>query len=58
MTVSALGVTLIIRGYVQPRWALVLLAAGFAGGVCLLAAGMMELRARRAGGFAPEGVAG
>jgi hypothetical protein len=58
MTVSALGVTLMIRGYVPPRWALVLLAAGFAGGVCLLAAGMMELRARRAAGFAREGVAG
>jgi hypothetical protein len=58
MTASALGVTLTLRGYVPPRWALGLLAAGFAGGVCLLAAGVMELRARRAGGFARGGAAG
>lgn len=58
MPVRAVGVTLVIRGYVEPRWALGLLAAGFAGGVCLLAAGMMELRARRAAGFARGGAAG
>ncbi len=58
MAASGLGVTLVIRGYVQPRWALALLAAGVAGGVCLAAALAMEMRARRAEHFAQGGAAG
>lgn len=46
MALSGLGVTMVIRGYLQPRWALPLLATGLAGGLCLMAALAMELRAR------------
>jgi hypothetical protein len=48
MALSGLGMTMVIRGYVTPRWALVFMATGLAGGLCLVAGLVMELRARRA----------
>jgi len=56
LTVSGLCVVLATRGYFPGRWVPACLAAGLAGGVCLLAAMVMEMRGRRT--VAREPVAG
>ncbi|HEX8829891.1 MAG TPA: hypothetical protein VF705_01940, partial [Longimicrobium sp.] len=47
MALSGIVVTLTIRRYVPPGWALAGMATGLLGGVCLLVALAMELRARK-----------
>ena len=56
MAAGGAGVTLVIRGFVEPRWALAGVALGAAGVLCLVATLVGELRARRA--VAPGAVAG
>jgi hypothetical protein len=46
LTVSGLCVVLATRGYFPWKWVPACLAAGLAGGVCLLAAMVMEMRGR------------
>lgn len=58
MAAGGVCLTLVIRGYIAPRWAGVALPAGMAGAVCLAAALVMEHRARRAAGFAHRDAAG
>jgi hypothetical protein len=47
MALSGIVVTLTIRRYVPPGWALAGMATGLLGGVCLAVALAMELRARK-----------
>ena len=47
LTLSGVCVVLFTRGYFPGRWVPACLAAGLAGGVCLLPAMVMEVRARR-----------
>lgn len=48
MALGGIGMGMVIRGYLGPRWAIAFIGVGLAGGVCLLVSLAMELRARKA----------